>query len=244
MLMAVVLLSNCASKKEVVYFQDIDHTTLELADSIFKFPTLQVNDVLQVQISALDQESVTPFRLNPFQQQQGNNQGDIYVVQADGTIHMPILGKIHAAGLTVDQLRNDLTDSISTYLINPVISVRINNTKFTILGAVNSPGTFSPEEETITLLQAIGMAGDFRIDGKRTNVLLIRQINGERSVHRIDFTSSTWLNSEFYYIRQNDVLYVEPNYATVKTAGIVKTYGEMISLITTITTYIILLTRT
>jgi polysaccharide export outer membrane protein len=111
---------------------------------------------------------------------------------------------MEVAGLSLMEVTELLADSLKNYIHDPKVEVRILNTKFTVLGSVNSPGTYTIPEETITILQAIGMAGDFSITGNRANVLLIRQINGNRSVIRLDFTKSDWLNSTAYYIRQND----------------------------------------
>jgi polysaccharide export outer membrane protein len=150
---------------------------------------------------------------------------------------------MEVAGLSLMEVTELLADSLKNYIHDPKVEVRILNTKFTVLGSVNSPGTYTIPEETITILQAIGMAGDFSITGNRANVLLIRQINGNRSVIRLDFTKSDWLNSTAYYIRQNDVLYVEPNYSEVKQAGIIGDVSELLRVLTVITTTTLLFTR-
>ncbi|MBR9859457.1 polysaccharide export protein [bacterium] len=238
--------SSCSTQKDVVYFQDIDSTVLETADSIFQFPIVQINDILGVELSALDEASIRPFKRSSSASGDGAasiNEPDEYLVHADGTIQFPIIGNIHVAGLGLQELRNILIDSLSEYIINPSVEIRIINTKITVLGSVNNPGTYTIPEETITLLQAIGLAGDFSITGRRHNVLLIRQINGIRTVKRLDFTQSDWLNSSAYYVRQNDVIYVEPNFSEVKQAGIVGDVSELLRALTVISTTAFLFRR-
>ena len=239
---AFSILHSCSSPKDVIYFQDIDQTVLDQADSIFQFPIIQINDIIGIEVSALNPVTVAPFRRVNTDAIQAEGP-DEYLVHADGTIQFPVLGKLQVSGLRLTQLRDLLTDSISKYVANPIVDVRILNTKFTVLGSVNNPGTYTIPEETITLLQAIGLAGDFSITGNRHNVLLIRQVNGNRSVTRIDFTQSDWLNSAFYYIRQNDVLYVEPNYSEIKEAGIIGDISELLRALTVITTTTLLFTN-
>ncbi len=237
----ILLFTSCASKKDIVYFQDIDQTTLDEIDSIYAHPVVEINDILSVNISALDDNSVVPFRFSNSDASIAGSSG--YLVNADGNIQFPILGSIKVKGKTIEEVQQLLQDSLKTYITDPIVQVKIINYKITVLGAVNNPGTYKIDEESISLPQAIGLAGDFNINGKRDNVLLIRQINGVRTSIRVDFTSSDWLNSPYYYLKQNDIIYVEPNFAEVKSAGAIGDFTELLRVVTVATTTIILLTR-
>ncbi|MFY0643037.1 MAG: polysaccharide biosynthesis/export family protein [Bacteroidia bacterium] len=240
-LIVLILLgfTGCSLKKDVVYVQNIDDTNLATIDSIFNHPLIEVNDILSIQISALDQNSVTPFR-GPISVTEGNATARGYLVKADGSINFPVLGKLIVAGMSSIDLQLVLEDSLRNYIVNPVVLVGISNFKFTVLGGVSNPGTYSINEESINILQAIGMAGDIDIFGKRQNVLVIRQENGVRSTFRFDFTQSDWLNSPYYFIKQNDIIYIEPNFAKIKSAGMVSNLTELLRVVTvSISTYLL-----
>lgn len=237
----VFLFASCASKKGVVYFQDIDGSTLEKVDSVYANPVIQVNDIIRIRLSALDDNSLNPFRFSSSDEATSGALG--YTVRPNGTIRFPIFGDLKVDGITVEALQNTLQDSLSIYVNDPIVQAKIMNFKFTVLGSVNNPGTYTIEDESINLLQALGLAGDVSITGKRENILIVRQVNGERTTARLDLTKSGWLNSEFYYIKQNDVLYVEPNFAEVKTAGFISSFTELLRVVTVATTTYLLFTR-
>jgi len=133
-----------------------------------------------------------------------------YLVEADGKIKIPYLGKVQAEGLTRLQLENTLTELFKDYTKNPVVNVRFLNYGFSVMGEVNSRGRFSMTNERTTILEAISMAGDLTDLGKRENVLVVREVNGERNFARVNLLSKDLFKSPYYYLKTNDVVYVEP----------------------------------
>jgi polysaccharide export outer membrane protein len=191
---------------------------------------LQANDFLNVSITSLNAEASAIF--NPMasiiELKTGNTGARnintnyvAYLINNDGTIEIPVLGKIVAAGITKTQLKNNITKSIldKKLLLDPIVDIRRLNFEVTVLGEVTNPTVINVPSEKISLLKALGMAGDITIYGKKDNVLLIREEDGVRKTRHIDLKSSDFLNSEYYYLKPNDIIYVEPNQAKVAVSG-------------------------
>ena len=144
-----------------------------------------------------------------------------YLIDSDGQIELPVLGKISAAGLTKKQLKENLTSTLLTrkLLVDPLVDIRFLNFEVTILGEVGGPTVISVPSEKISLIKALGIAGDLTIFGRRDNVLLIREEDGVRKTKHINLTSADFLNSEYYYLKPNDVVYVEPNKSKIAMTG-------------------------
>lgn len=219
--------SSCSTTNKVAYFQNAQDTTYKQLLGTVEAP-LQSNDFLKISISSLNAAASSIF--NPFPQaadgktENTKTEGDQYVgylVGSDGFIEIPNLGKIKAAGLTKTQLKNQITKEIldKKLLVNPIVDIRYLNFEITILGEVASPSVITVPSEKISLVKALGMAGDITIYGKKDNVLLIREEGGVRKTRHINLNSSDFLNSEYYYLRPNDVVYVEPNKAKVAVSG-------------------------
>lgn len=246
-LILTALILGCTSKKKIVYFQDIDQSQLDNVEKHSEQLEIKVNDILDIKVKTLNPESAIPF--NP--QNIGGAQNirlDImkingYLVKKDGTIEYPELGTVKVKGKSTQEVQNLLKYKLKPYLKNPIVNVRVVNYKFTILGEVKSPGTYEILEENYTLLQALGRAGGLTINGKRKNILLIRHENGERITKRIDLTSSDWMNTRFYFIKQNDQIYVEPNNPKVKRAGFITNVGTALSVFSTILSLTIIIFR-
>jgi polysaccharide export outer membrane protein len=168
-----------------------------------------------------------------------------YLVNAEGQITFPVLGAIKVNDKTPQELEQFLKAKLQdeNHLLAPTVTVRIINSKVTILGEVMHPGTFSYTEQNISVLQAIGMAGDLSIKGKRKEVLLIREVDGQRSYTTLDLTQTDWFTSEYFYIKQNDVIVVNPNSSRVKNAGYVSEPSTLLSMASIILSMIIILTR-
>ena len=235
--------TSCASKKDIYYFQDIDTTTYE---NIFTFQNIQPADILDLQIRALDPESVQIFQRQPMvmaQQQFQNRTIDGYVVGEDGNIHIPILGVINTSDHTTQSLAIAIQEALSSYIKNPTVNVRILNFRFSVLGEVAMPGTFTSVQERISLPQALGLAGDLTINGDRTHLLLIRDQDGQKLNQVIDLTKSEFLQSEFYFLKQNDIIYVRPNNAKIKSSGLVGNAGTLVSILSLAVTLFIVITR-
>jgi polysaccharide export outer membrane protein len=158
-----------------------------------------------------------------------------YIVNEYGEIEMPVIGRVQVGNLTLEQAEKKIKSKLSSYLKDPYVSVRHLNYKFTIQGEILRPGTYEIFDPNLTLLQALGMAGDLTIRGKRENILIIRTIGNERIVRRIDLTKTDWMNSPFYFIKQNDYIYVEPNNPQVKSAGFIGNVGTLLSAISFLT---------
>lgn len=244
--LGLLILASCATKKDVLLFQDKSKLNAAIT---YKAPKIQVNDILTVQVSTLQPELAAPYNLI---QQTANNavmveslklQG--YLVNAEGQITFPVLGAIKVNDKTPQELEQFLKAKLQdeNHLLAPTVTVRIINSKVTILGEVMHPGTFSYTEQNISVLQAIGLAGDLSIRGKRKEVLLIREVDGQRSYTTLDLTQTDWFTSEYFYIKQNDVIVVNPNSSRVKNAGYVSEPSTLLSMASIILSMIIILTR-
>ena len=228
------LFSSCESRKKLVYFQQGDEN-VENIDSYLS-PKLEVGDVLSVEVTATDPQIAAPFNQAELVRQ-GNQIGSYengvpatfgYLVALDSTISLPIVGKVKLAGLDRNDAVTLVEEKISEFLEKPSVSIRILNFKVTVLGEVQNPGTFSIPNERVTILEAIGIARDLKITGERRNVLVIRHENGKKIEHRIDLTSKDIFMSPVYYLKQNDVVYVEPNRARRYDASVLRTAGGVI----------------
>ncbi|MDG1730890.1 MAG: polysaccharide biosynthesis/export family protein [Algibacter sp.] len=236
-------LSSCVSKKEVVYFQNAkDFETIVDTDTFT--PKFKVNDIVSVYVSTFDLEAVKPFNL--FVDGGNSNQPQLidYLVDIEGNIDYPVLGKVKLMGLTVQEAQDLFKEKLSLYLKDPIINIRILNFRVSILGQVRSPGRYDVSGERITILEAIALAGDLNIKGHRENILVIRDFNGTKTYTRVDLTNKELFNSPVYYLTQNDIVYVEPNNSAISSASGDTRIGTIISISSfLITTALIFVTR-
>ena len=233
-LLSLIILSSCSTRKSIVYLQDIDEAKLEDVNFIKPKVVIEINDILKIDVVTLDPESATPFSKSGFQNGMGTGglvKLDGYMVDNEGDIELPLVGRINVLGLNLRQAEEKIKNSLTSYLKNPFVTVAFVNYKFTIQGSVVSPGTFEVFEPNLTLLQALGKAGDLTIRGRRDNILIIRTIGSKRITRRIDLTKSDWMNSPYYFIKQNDYIYVEPNKPQIKAAGFISGLGQLISVV-------------
>jgi polysaccharide export outer membrane protein len=207
-----VLLSSCASSKKIVYFQGEGALSTLYENNI---PKIQPNDILSINVTAVDMKAAAPFN-------QLNSMGTptttakTYTVQQDGTIDFPILGQLELAGKTRQEAINYLKIKLDKYIVDPGVDINFTNFKVSVLGEVNKPGSFTLPNERLTVLEALALAGDLDIQGKRDNVSVIREIDGKKTTYILDLTKREVLDSPAYYLKQNDVVYVEPNKAKVQ----------------------------
>jgi polysaccharide biosynthesis/export protein len=220
----LLLMQSCVSKKEILYLQDIDSNPAH--EVISNTTTLQPNDILKIEVSALMPEAALPFnKISPTGFQQANSleimKLDGYLVTANKTINFPVLGELSVANKSTAELEVDIKNRLESggYLLNPSVTVRLLNAKVTILGEVKKPGTFFFTENNMSVLQALGLAGDLTINGDRKDVILIRESDGERTSTHLNLTQTSWLNGPYQNIQPNDVLVVNPNGAKVKSAA-------------------------
>lgn len=187
-----------------------------------QFSTIQKGDQLIIFVSAKNMEVVKPFNQNYYDNQAGSTNSQSteksYLVDSDGDIDFPVIGKINTTGKTVEDFRNELSNRISYYVKSPTVSVRLVNFKVTILGEVARPGQINIPEGKTTLLNVIGLAGDLTMYAKRDDLLLVRNVDGELVKARINLMDASFINSPYFMLKQNDVIYVSANYNKEKIA--------------------------
>ncbi len=229
---------SCGSKKDVVYYQNID--TMNLQQNVNSYEIkIQPDDLLMIIVSAENPEVAIPFNLTTVAVSTsgkldiatGQQTIQSYLVSREGTIEFPIIGKLHVGGLSRTEVLALLQSKISIYIKNPIINLRVMNFKVSLQGEVNLPGTYSIASERLTLIEALSMAKDLTIYGRRDNILVIREINGVKSYNRVDITKSDFISSPFYYLTQNDVVYVEPNKTRVNSSAVGPNTSVIISAI-------------
>lgn len=230
----VLLLTGCSAPKNITYFRDIPDSiklkTVPLAE--YNTPIIQADDILDVSIQTLDAGSA------PLISQQNSSGYPLlgtgsslpgmastpgvtpkttgYVVDKQGFVILPLIGKVSVVGQTTDQVRDNIQKKAEEYYKEPVVNVRFANFKITVIGEVTKPSTYIMPNEKVTLLDAIGIAGDLTIFGKRENVLLIRENNGKKDFVRFNLNDSKLFASPYFYLHQGDVIYVEPNQSKVR----------------------------
>lgn len=216
----VLFSSSCYNTKKSTYFNDLKdaNITPNIADTVF--PLIQKNDILSIIISSLSAEASAQFNIaNNYSSSStatsaaGGQSGAGYLVNSDGYIQLPMLGNIKVTGLTSKTVKDNITKLLidKKLLLDPVVNIHHLNYEVTVLGEVGKPTVINVPSEKISLLKALGLAGDITIFGKKDNVLLIREVNGKRQVKRIDLNNASFLTSPYYYLQPNDLLYVEAN---------------------------------
>jgi polysaccharide export outer membrane protein len=235
------LLVGCASSKRVIYFQDEEEQ--QINETLLNYEsTIQPGDILFINVTAIEAEAAVPF--NIYDSPGGINIVPLpYIVNVDGEINFPVLGKIIVAQMTTKQLTNKLTELLLPYLKNPVINIRLDNFKITVLGEVRLPGSYPVFNERISIIEAIGLAGDLTIYGKRKSVILIREQNGKRTFTSIDLTNKELFNSPYFYLAQNDVIYVEPNNTKVNSSVVGPNTSAIIASLSILITLVAILIR-
>ncbi|MFY7742059.1 MAG: polysaccharide biosynthesis/export family protein [Flavobacterium sp.] len=243
-LLFVSFVFSCVPKKEVVYLQEIKNNTG--AKTNYE-PLIKADDVLFIHVSTLDPKAAEPFNI-------GQNEGGVaanamqlqrntYLVNNEGFIQFPVLGDLKVSGLKRNEVIGLLRKKIAEFVKDPVINLRIMNYKISVTGEVNNPGTYTISSERITIFEALAMAGDMTLFGKRENVLIIRENQGEKITARLDITNPNVINSPYYYLTQNDVVYVEPNKRKINSTAIGPNILAGISILGFALTTIILLTK-
>jgi polysaccharide export outer membrane protein len=247
----VLFLFSCASRKDIAYYQDIDAIAATGKSTSYEIK-IQPDDLLMIIVSAEDPEIAAPFNLKSISIQSpgkldavtGQQTMQLYLTDANGFIEFPVLGKLKVSGMSRSEVLQMLQQKIGVYIKNPIINLRVMNFKVSVQGEVNLPGTYPVASDRITLIEALTMAKDLTIYGKRNNILVIREIDGVKSYNRVDITKSDFIHSPFYYLAQNDVVYVEPNKNKINGAAIGPNTGVIISISSLLITLITLLITT
>ena len=223
--------SSCKPKENMIYMEtDRAAADAQVKQAVFEGTHLQSGDLLDIKVTAFDEFAVRPFNLHSMNQvstpdavqntQAAQTAPQGYLIDNEGYLFFPVLGKLYVKGMTMAQLRADLEERLHAYLSDPLVSIRQLNFNVTVLGEVKKPGQYTSASDKVTLLQALGMAGDMTDYGDRTNVKLVRNENGTDQTIVIDFTDKNITSSPYYYMQQNDVLYVEPDVIKRKSANV------------------------
>lgn len=170
-------------------------------------------------------------------------ESDSYLIDSEGYILFPVIGKIKLAGLSKSQAEVELKSLLREYLTTPSVSIILMNFKVTVQGEVGRPGIVSVASERLTLPEALSMSGDLTVFGKRENIMIVRENNGKRTVERVDITKADFVNSPYYYLAQNDLVYVEPNKTKMNSSKSDPNIGLIFSSISLLITIIVLITN-
>lgn len=212
--------SGCNSSRNLVYFSNLKNTeSYTTPIQINNELTIQADDLLDISVSSLSPESNILFNNGVLPTASGISYAAQttrpigYLVDKNGSINFPVLGTISLSGLSTAEATKKLTDQIRTHVKNPAVNIKFINFRITVIGEVMKPSSFIIPTERINILEALGLAGDMTVYGKRENVLLIREQDGVRTTTRIDLTNKQILSSPYFYLQQNDIVYVEPDKA-------------------------------
>jgi polysaccharide export outer membrane protein len=212
-----LILVSC-TQRNLTYLSDLQNQATNTEDIINNIePKIQPNDLLDINITSLSAESNVLFNRGVIQTGSGANgsvsatKNEGYLVDKNGFVTFPVLGKVQLAGLTKEEATRNLIIGLSKYARDPIVNIKFLNFKITVIGEVNHPSSFNVPSEKINILEALGLAGDMTAYGKRENVLLLREQDGKRTTTRVNLNSKIVLNSPYFYLRQNDIIYVEPD---------------------------------
>jgi len=243
---AAGLLTACNTPKEMLYFHKLaseGDIIQSIPDSIKNYESpIAPDDMLAITVTSIDPNAVAMFNL-PTQNFMVPGEEMImttpslqtYLVDNDGYIDYPVLGRIKVAGMQRNELAQYLKNEISRYVEDPIVNIQCTNFKISVLGEVTKPGTYDVSGERITILEAIGLANDITIYGNHSNVLLVREENGTRSFHRLDLTKPDVFTSPYYYLQRNDVVVVEPNKARQGYANYSQDKQYLVSVVSAVT---------
>ena len=239
--LSTIILASCVSSKKMVYFQD-NENNLSYEDYEIVDPKIQVGDILSINISAIDIGAAVPFNLY-----ESISTADpkplTYIVNKEGEINFPVIGYIKVEGFTTKILTQKITLTLAEYLAKPIVNIRLVNFKVAVLGEVKTPGTYLIPNERITVIEAISLAGDLTIHGKRKTLMLIREQGGKRAFIKLDLTDKKIFSSPYFYLAQNDVIYVEPNKTKLNSSAVGANAGIILSSISSLISIIAILTR-
>lgn len=245
--LAALLAGACVSPKKIVYLQDAQVDKKLKAEYAYR-TVIHPDDLLSIIVSCDDNEAALPFNspmigLGRDISASGQQAQQGYIVDKEGYIDFPVLGKIKVDGITRNELSEMLKQKLSDYLKNPIVTIQYLNFKVTVLGEVRNPGSYKINTERISILDALGMAGDLQISAKRKNVLVIREFGNDKQFARVDLTSSDFIDSPFFYLQQNDVVYLEPTRGRIVGGNMGTFWTYVVSSISSIVAIVALIIR-
>ena len=244
--LGALLFASCASRESIVYYQDIDQQTRVVGTHN---TLIQPDDLLMIIVSAQNPLAAEAYNLtanlsvDPDNQSAGGGcQQQLYLVDSEGYIDFPVLGRLLIGGKTKEQVSDEMHALIAKDIKDAVINIRLMNYKVTVMGEVNRPGVHKINSERITLPEALSLSGDLTKYGKRDNILITRETTNGITTQRVDLTSTDFMQSDYFYLKQNDIVYVEPNKTRVNSSGVgpnISIYLTVISLLLTTTALIL-----
>lgn len=239
--------TGCVSPKKVVYLQDAQINKKVRTECEYK-TVIHPDDLLSIIVSCDDSEAALPFNspmIGLGREVSTSSQQSLlgYVVDKEGYIDFPVVGRMEVEGITRNELAEMLKEKLSVYLKNPIVTIQYLNFKITVLGEVKNPGSYKVNTERISLLDALGMAGDLQISAKRKNILIVRETGDEKQFARVDLTNAGFMNTPFFYLQQNDVVYVEPNRGRVVGGNMGTFWSYVVSSISSIVAIVALIVR-
>ncbi len=244
-LLVALLFSSCVPKQQILYLQGSQNS--ENSSTNYE-PLIQKDDLLFINISSSQAEAVAPFNLDSQSKDISSstsgfsNQKQTYLVDNLGNIEFPIIGTLNAAGYSINEFRDLLKLKLKDFVSDAVINIRIVNFKVTVTGEVGQPGVVSTSSQRFTLFDALAMSGDLTLYGRRDNILIVRDFQGSKSYNRVDITKADFVNSPFYYLDQNDLIYVEPRKAKIDGTAIGANIPFIVSIVGILLTTTLILT--
>lgn len=251
----VLLLSSCMSTKKVAYFQNRESVDLALSKGLYD-AKIMPKDILQIQVFSMTPEAAIPFNLEKNQTTSTasyqTNQSSVYnyLVDNNGDIYFPVVGNVHLGGLSKNEAESLLKSKIAPYMSETedfLVHVRMINYKYSVIGEVKNPGMFTTQNEKVNIIEAIAQAGDLTLYGERDKIFLIREnSDGQKEFHQLNINDANIISSPYYYLQQNDIIYVEPNKTMARSSYFSTSTGMWFSLtsaIMSVTTFIIALSK-
>jgi polysaccharide export outer membrane protein len=213
-----LFLFSCANQRDFIYFQHLENDSSQVQTAASSAPLLVPGDMISITVAAVDPDVVKPFNLVGSASKGGTETpaAPTYLIDENGFIDFPVLGMMKLSGLSSADAIKLLKDKLKTYVTNPLLTLKILNHKVTVLGEVKNPGVIPIPNEKLTLTEALALAGDLQISGVRKNVLVVREVNGLKVETRVDLTSRHLFSSPVYHLKNNDLIYVEPNKAKIQ----------------------------
>lgn len=254
LLFVACLCSGCVTQKKMTYLTTVESSTADSLNPQFERqvePRIKAGDALSITVSALDAEAVVPYNLpTTVYSSPGSSTVNTtpslqnYMVDAEGNIEFPLLGSLHVEGLLRSEVADLVRDRLQAQIMNPTVNVQLLSPTVVVMGEVSRPGRQTMPNGRLTLLEALGAAGDLTIYGRRDNVLVTREINGKLEFARIDLTSADLFTSPYYYLQQNDVIYVSPNKVRAINSTNLGLWLSMVSTVASAATVIVTVVNT
>ncbi|MCQ2346923.1 MAG: polysaccharide biosynthesis/export family protein [Paludibacteraceae bacterium] len=249
LILMAMTIASCTTQKKLTYFQGITKTCTDSINRHFKSeiePIIKMGDALTITVNALDQEAAAPYNLPTVNMAKPNNNvvssntsQQYYLVDAEGNINFPVLGSLHVLGLKRTEVENMIAEKLAGQIIDPLVVVHLLNAHVTVMGEVVHPGQIAMSNERLSLPDALAAAGDLTPYGKRDNIMIAREVNGKMEFARISLNGADIFTSPYYYLQQNDIIYVSPNNVRAVSSQNIGLWLSMVSTVASAATVIV-----